>query len=327
MRGPPALSQNPAYLSSSAHSNMPPYIQRSAKSSFHRGTLQTSTLPTSAFPPPPPPSGGQRFSQLHPSHAADGGGRVDEGSRGPKVDLVGRVITRTVDPFESFFCLKCHLPMATRLRTLPCFHVFCEECGSNMVDKCPTCDCKIKRVESLHPDDVLRQCAAEPNCLKSFLNDASLHYHYKQDHGVTIPTTADTPQLSEPLLSPVSDPHVSPPSYLAALPPNPQYSDNPPSSTVPNYYTSPASTIPPSYQQVFPPARPPEEVGGRDSVGDGGGRHEANSRVKQGVERSSRGSGVTGVEYGVTATGGKTVEGTGQMVGEEEEDDDLEDLI
>eukprot|EP00922_Rhytidocystis_sp_ex-Travisia-forbesii_P014383 GHVS01021540.1.p1 GENE.GHVS01021540.1~~GHVS01021540.1.p1 ORF type:complete len:355 (+),score=41.61 GHVS01021540.1:32-1096(+) len=353
MRGPPALSQNPPYLaSSSAHSTVPPYIQRNAKSSFHRSTLQTSTLPTSSFPPPPPPSSGQRFSQLHPSHASDGVARVDEGSRGPKVDLVGRVVTRTVGLFESFFCLKCHLPMATRMRTLPCFHVFCEECGWNMVDNCPTCDCKISGVERLHPDDDLRQCAAEPNCLKSFLNDASLHYHYKHDHGVTIQTTADTSQPSEPLPSAVGDLQVPPPSssYLApsSLPPIPQYSDAPPSvfSAVPNYYTSPAPTIRQSYQQVVPPPRPPDlldAAGRRDSVSagqgmmDAGGKIEANirgplggreGRAAEGTSRVSAGA-PTGIEFAGASTGLKIVESSpaGQLAGDEEEDDDLEDLI
>eukprot|EP00922_Rhytidocystis_sp_ex-Travisia-forbesii_P014382 GHVS01021539.1.p1 GENE.GHVS01021539.1~~GHVS01021539.1.p1 ORF type:complete len:315 (+),score=50.74 GHVS01021539.1:260-1204(+) len=270
MRGHSALSQNPPYLPpSSAHSTMPPYIQRSAKSSFHRTALQTIT--TSSFPPPPPPSGGQRFG--HPSHAADAVGRIDEGSRGPKVDLVGRVVTQTVGLFESFFCLKCHLPMATRLRTLPCFHVFCEECGSNMVDKCPTCDCKIARVESLHPDDVLRQCAAEPQCLKSFLNDASLHYHYTHDHKVTMPTSQP---WAEPAPSFSSPPPVDapPPPYIPAS--NLPHYDNtqPPSShhlsAVQTYYTP---SIAPQTSQ-YQPSPPPPSTRAREFVDTSGGRRE-----------------------------------------------------
>eukprot|EP00922_Rhytidocystis_sp_ex-Travisia-forbesii_P014385 GHVS01021542.1.p1 GENE.GHVS01021542.1~~GHVS01021542.1.p1 ORF type:complete len:345 (+),score=30.92 GHVS01021542.1:66-1037(+) len=323
---------------------MPPYLKRSGKSSFQRTPLQTNTLPTSSFPPPPPASG-QRFGQLHPAHGADGGGRGDQGSRGPRVDLVGRVVAQTVGLFESFFCLECHLPMATRMRTLPCFHAFCEECGSNIIEKCPTCGCKVSRVESLHPDDVLRQCAVAPSCLKCFLNEPSLHYHYKHDHGVAMPISSQTPQPSEPVPSPVDEPQ--PPTPSALYPPaqpipcqdTVQYSDNMPnlSPVVPTTFH--ASLPPPNPQSHQPPPslnpEPLLESIGRDPGRTGHGAISAGGRTehmrKGGGQTGKQGraiEGSIGESVGVPV-GVKPIENSQRscLTGEEDDDDDLEDLI
>lgn len=159
----------------------PGFSGRAGQGSFHRtGWMQSGTglVYSSNFVMS---SSRGHFEQL--SSADYRVMKPEESVRRPLVDLAKHLFHETVLDDESFFCPNCCLPMGCRIRLSPCFHAFCDECVGPESRICPKCSADVLSIEWVHPDDVLFRCSVE-ECAKVFLNRISLTYHQLHEHNI-----------------------------------------------------------------------------------------------------------------------------------------------
>ncbi|XP_022661386.1 E3 ubiquitin-protein ligase Hakai-like [Varroa jacobsoni] len=133
-----------------------------------------------------------------------------------RVNLIGE---KVVDPMIHI-CDKCHLPILTYARMIPCKHVFCLECGRAAEKICYKCGDKVTRVEQTTLGKVFmcthQQGKTREPCKRTYLSQRDLQAHIAHRHIKA--KEKEKPQLPVPIVSrdPRHMPHRSHAQMVAA---------------------------------------------------------------------------------------------------------------